>query len=759
MTGESIGNLHTQASASKLKQKLSLVNHRFLKADAFDKAFAGLYSEITGLLNTDQIRIYKHHIFNPEIITEASGSGGRKRIAHLLSPASIAGFTALTQTTYMINDIRNDSELSKINPHLKYNNAYDKITGLPTRSLLSVPLMHASVVLGVFQAVSREPGRFTPQDMKVASLLSRMFARRIHSDLNIPKGPFDLLVKKGRITEKQLEQIEKEAAENQTFATTLLQSRFDISVDEMGASLEKYYKIPFMAYSSEIEPPEDLIKGVSKYYLKSKLWIPVAGDPDNVIVLISDPKDKEKVQEIQRILKAHSYEFRVGLPDDILALINRDRQADKKKDKTEKRNKKPLTAQAMSADDSSDPLVTMESDAGAASVLFVNKMVMEAFNINASDIHVEPGNEGEPATVRMRVDGQCRRTLEVPADEVRPVISRIKIISGLDIAERRKPQDGKAKFKIADREIELRVATVPTVNGESVVLRLLASSGALPLGKLNLTEPNLKEIKRLTTRPHGIFLVVGPTGSGKTTSLHAILGHINTPERKIWTAEDPVEITQPGLQQVQVSHKIGLDFPSVMRAFLRADPDVILIGEMRDYETANIGVESSLTGHLVFSTLHTNSAPETITRLLDLGLDPFNFSDALLGILAQRLVRTLCSDCKEPYRPSVEERDKLIEIYGPDLFPELDLAKEDITVPKAVGCQACGKTGYKGRTGIHELLSATPEIKRLIMQKASVEKIRELAIASGMRTLIQDGIWKIMKGDTDLTQLHAVAAE
>ena len=357
------------------------------------------------------------------------------------------------------------------------------------------------------------------------------------------------------------------------------------------------------------------------------------------------------------------------------------------------------------------------------------------------------------------MDGICKEVMEISEKDIKAVISRIKIISDLDIAERRKPQDGKAKLNFQGQELELRVATVPTVNGENVVLRLLASSGALPFEKLNLSELNKKRIQELIARPHGLFLVVGPTGSGKTTTLHATLAKINTPERKIWTAEDPVEITQPGLQQVQVMHKIGLDFAAVMRSFLRADPDVILIGEMRDFETANIGVESSLTGHLVFSTLHTNSAPETIVRLLDLGLDPFNFSDALLGILAQRLVRTLCPECKAPYKPTDAEYDHLVEIYGRSLFEEIGVSKNDLLLPKPVGCDHCGGTGYSGRTGIHELLATTETTRRLISGKSTVDAIREQAVNDGMRTLLQDGISKIIKGDIDLKQLHYVAAE
>jgi type II secretory ATPase GspE/PulE/Tfp pilus assembly ATPase PilB-like protein len=303
------------------------------------------------------------------------------------------------------------------------------------------------------------------------------------------------------------------------------------------------------------------------------------------------------------------------------------------------------------------------------------------------------------------------------------------------------------------------VATIPTVNGESAVLRVLASGGVLPFDKLNLSQHNYDETKRLIAHPHGIFLVVGPTGSGKTTTLHAILGDINTPERKIWTAEDPVEITQPRLQQVQVQPKIGFTFAAAMRSFLRADPDVILIGEMRDQETCHIGIEASLTGHLVFSTLHTNSASETITRLLDLGLDPLNFADAFLGVLAQRLVRTLCSECKEAYKPSDEEFNQLVHTYGEEYFPELGIKKDDLQLRKPVGCDKCGKTGYKGRTGIHELLISTPEMKKLIVRRSEVSLMRELAMKEGMRTLVQDGIMKVMRGQTDQLQLRMVTAE
>ena len=290
------------------------------------------------------------------------------------------------------------------------------------------------------------------------------------------------------------------------------------------------------------------------------------------------------------------------------------------------------------------------------------------------------------------------------------------------------------------------------------MLRILAASEPMPLTKMNLSEYNLKHLIEIVGQPYGLILCVGPTGSGKTTTLHSALGHINRPERKIWTAEDPVEITQYGLRQVQVHASIGLTFANCMRSFLRADPDVIMVGEMRDKETASIGIEASLTGHLVFSTLHTNSAPETIVRLLDMGLDAFNFASALLGILAQRLVKTLCKDCKEKYHPSKEEYDELVYEYGDEWFDKKLGVKysDSLELYKPKGCSKCGNSGYKGRTGIHELLYGSDTIKEYIIGNKSIDIIRDKAIEEGMTTLKQDGIMKVFKGDTDLVQVRKV---
>ena len=349
--------------------------------------------------------------------------------------------------------------------------------------------------------------------------------------------------------------------------------------------------------------------------------------------------------------------------------------------------------------------------------------------------------------------------MKFPNSMVLGIISRVKIMANLDIAERRLPQDGKIKFRRKGvPTFELRVATLPTQGGfEDVVMRILASAGAMELDDMGMTDRNTKVMKRIIAKPYGLILAVGPTGSGKTTSLHAILGYINKPGIKIWTAEDPIEITQGGLRQVEVKPKIGLDFARVMRAFLRADPDVIMIGEMRDEETASIGIEASLTGHLVFSTLHTNSAPETITRLLDMGLNPLNFSDAFLGVLAQRLTRRLCKDCMEEYSLTKDEYEMIYVDYGEKYWAQTGIEyNPDLALFRAVGCESCSNTGYSGRMGIHELMEGTPKIKLMIKKQANTELLFAQAMKEGMSTLRQDGIMKVFKGLTDMAEVRRV---
>ncbi len=407
-------------------------------------------------------------------------------------------------------------------------------------------------------------------------------------------------------------------------------------------------------------------------------------------------------------------------------------------------------------------------------VRLINSMIIEAHGQGVSDIHIETYPGREKLKIRFRRDGVLQPYLELPHTYRNAVIARIKIMCDLDISERRKPQDGKINFArfSAQHRLELRVATIPTNNGlEDVVMRLLASSKPMPLDRIGLAPANLEALQAAVARPYGMVLCVGPTGSGKTTTLHSALSHINQPERKIWTAEDPVEITQAGLRQVQVNPKIDWTFAKALRAFLRADPDVIMVGEIRDQETAEIAVEASLTGHLVLSTLHTNSAPETITRLLDMGMDPFNFADSLLAVLAQRLVRRACSACQTSEPMAEAELSELLDDYL-HVFPaesrpsKLPLMAEWIKTHgqqgrlmkfTSPGCPTCGHSGYKGRAGLHELLTVSKNIRRMIQTGSRAEELQHAALAEGMRSLRQDGIVKVLQGITTLSEVHATS--
>jgi type II secretory ATPase GspE/PulE/Tfp pilus assembly ATPase PilB-like protein len=407
-------------------------------------------------------------------------------------------------------------------------------------------------------------------------------------------------------------------------------------------------------------------------------------------------------------------------------------------------------------------------------VRLINTMIIEAQEQGVSDIHIECPAGKEKIRVRFRKDGQLKLHLELPPSYRSALVARIKIMCDLDISERRRAQDGKinfAKFS-PQHKLELRVATIPTANGvEDVVMRLLAASKPLPLDGIGLSPNNYKRLTWAIERPYGMVLCVGPTGSGKTTTLHSALGFINRPETKIWTAEDPVEITQVGLRQVQVNAKIDWTFAKALKSFLRADPDVIMVGEIRDAETAHMAIEASLTGHMVMSTLHTNSAPETVTRLLDMGMDPFNFADSLLAVLAQRLGKRLCKDCKVSAPATQEQIDELLDdfmfVYTDPGMRARDEVLADWMSRFAVdghlmhfhspGCDKCEQRGFRGRVGLHELMSVSRAIRGLIQKGARAEEIQHQALREGMLTLRQDGIEKVLQGLTSLEDVRAMS--
>ena len=523
------------------------------------------------------------------------------------------------------------------------------------------------------------------------------------------------------------------------------------------------YDLQFM-HINTIHPAPVLVSIINPGYAKKHNIVPVSKTSETLVLAMIHPLGNQEIKDLEALIRLKIQPVIAPEPE-IIAFRDRlyDMGATAGKGilpdldvRLDDSFLDSLEDDKYEPDREADVKQVTEKDSNL--VKLVNKIIYDAYMKKASDIHIEPSPDREDVIVRFRIDGCCEDFLQVPYKYKYAIPSRLKIMADLDIAEKRKPQDGKINFKkFGPLDVELRVATMPTAGGlEDVVIRILHTGQPTPFEELGLSARNQKALSEALVNPYGMILVVGPTGSGKTTTLHSGIAKINERKIKIWTAEDPVEITQKGLRQVQVNPRIGFTFASALRSFLRLDPDVIMVGEMRDEETASIAIEASLTGHLVLSTLHTNTAPDTITRLLEIGLDPFSFSDALLVILAQRLTRRLCEHCLEKYKPEEKELAELINEYGGDLFAACGCTGESITLSRRVGCPQCMNTGYQGRLGIHELLVCTDEVKELIKKKADTVMIRKQAIADGMVTLKQDGILKVLQGLTDIHEIRRV---
>ena len=575
---------------------------------------------------------------------------------------------------------------------------------------------------------------------------------------------YDYLIRNKVVNTNQLQEALTIAKNMNKSVEFVLVDRFGVKKDDVGKSLSQYFGCPFRDFDEEMPIPFELIGKLKKSFLLYYVWVPLSWSKDGVEILVDDPKDLRKTDHIKALMPNQKIIFSVGFKEDVDRYINHffDPRAE--------------SASTANFDELDDiiPDVTFEEEeeleddiasldeSSSQVVKFVDQVLITAFRQDASDIHIEPSPTTRKTTIRFRTDGVCHEYIQVPNSMAPAIVSRLKIISELDIAEKRLPQDGKIKLRRKGiPEFELRVSTMPTAGKfEDVVLRILTRANNYKLDEIGVRDRNLKVLKRIIQRPYGLILCVGPTGSGKTTTLHAALGHINKPGVKIWTAEDPIEITQSGLRQVQVRPKIGLDFARIMRGFLRLDPDIIMIGEMRDRETAAAAIEASLTGHLVLSTLHTNNAPETLTRLLDMGMNALNISDSFLGVLAQRLVRRLCTKCQESYNPSREEFEDIEADFGKKALAAAGYTfNPRLEFYRSLGCERCNGSGYKGRLGIHELMEGTPEIKILIKKNATSQELGKMAVKQGMETLKQDGIHKVFEGITDIREVRRVSVE
>lgn len=734
-------------------QKLLELFKKIHDSHRFADALPTLESEILHLFDAERMTIYQRNRYSRDIVSRFKSGDEIKEIRLPIGPQSLAGYVALSLRPLLIKDAYDAEALTAVHPKLKFASRYDKATNFRTKSVLIVPIQDNGVLLGVVQFINRRDGTtFGESDARKAIEMSGLLAQKFRYELGGTKAPFDYLYHLGAVVKEQLEVIHKER--NVEEQLRRLREEFKVAKDLIGLSLEVYYQVPFLSHDEEKYHVHDANNKLNLNYLQKNNVVVIADVNEDPIILMAQPNNGDLLLEIESATGIIDYSISVGLPEDVHRYLGT--QLPSSANMGELGDILGEIEDDIMVDDSLKEDDSLNEEAPAV-VKLVNRILHDAVQIDASDIHIEPSKGKVPTQVRMRVDGVCQKVIEIPASHQPATAARIKIMSRLDIAEKRLPQDGKFTVKLGNKPIEVRVATIPTVFGEGIVMRILATGDAMPYEKLAMSQHNYDMLDTMIRHPHGILLVVGPTGSGKTTTLHAILGKLNTPEKKIWTAEDPVEITQPGLQQVQMNSRIGLDFAAALRAFLRADPDIILIGEMRDKETAHAGVEASLTGHLVLSTLHTNSAPETITRLLDIGLDPINFADAVIGILAQRLIRTLCKSCKETYRPDEKEKSFIRRHYGEQYIDELNIDWDNLELKRAVGCPKCAQSGYKGRAGIHELLPISPINRNNIYNAENVGVIAKQGKKDGMRTLVQDGIIKVLMGLTDFKQLQTIS--
>ena len=787
-------NLAEMSDKLEFQRKLQAVTNRIHATTNVDEIMLELSQDICALFDADRLTVYAVAEDKQAIISKVkTGLTSFKDLKLPINDQSIAGYVALTKKLANIRDVYDENELRNLSPQLKFLKEVDKRTGYRTKQMLVCPVLEAgsNELIGIVQVINSKSGEsFGPLAEEGIVNLSETLAIALklrQKSATVLRGKYDALVTNAVLSAEEMELATRSARRKGLDIEEVLTDEFQVKPAAIGEALSAFFGVPYEPFRGDRIRPMDLLKNLKRDFVEAGGWVPLEEGKEGLLVLTTDPERLRASRIVSNVFPRAKVVYRVSTMREFRATLDQYFGGGAGGGMGLEMDSADIGELLGKLDDESD-----EDFIGGGSggddvslaqdnelVKLVNKIIVDAYHQGASDIHIEPFPGKAKTEVRFRKDGTLVPYISVPASYRNALAARLKIMCDLDISEKRKPQDGKIKFKkFGPLDIELRVATVPSQGGvEDIVMRTLAAGEPIPLEKLGLSARNFKNVKDTVSKPYGLFFVCGPTGSGKTTTLHSVLGYLNTPETKIWTAEDPVEITQKGLRQVQMNPKAGLNFASAMRAFLRADPDIIMVGEMRDKETTAIGIEASLTGHLVFATLHTNSAPESIIRLLDMGMDPFNFADALLGVLAQRLAKRLCSKCKAAHTPSQEELKGILEEYCVEL-KNTEAWKKDpkgsyeavyrewvqnfandkgqFTLYTPVGCDACSGTGYKGRVGLHELLIGTDAIKKHIQEHARVAEIVATALAENMRTLKQDGIEKVLQGITDMKQVRAV---
>jgi len=768
------------------QKQLQAVTNKIHATNNIDEIMLEVSADVCALFNADRLTIYSVSEDKQAIVSKVkTGLNSFKDLKLPIAEHSIAGYVGLAKKTINIKDCYDDAELRGINPSLRFLQEVDKRTGYRTKQQLVAPIVEqaSGELIGVIQIINNKAGvpfgALAEEGVgELAQTLAIAFKQRQKPTL--AKTKYDYLIADAVLSAGEFELAARQARKKAVDIEQVLVDEFQVKVPAIGQALSKFFGVPYEPFKSDRIKPAELLKNLKREYVEANLWVPIDDTKEGLVVLCLDPERIRSSRIASNVFPKARIVYRVTTHKDWKDTLNQ--FYGQEAVGVDTTNVEDLLS-GLEGDEGGEAMEGAGADEVSAAadnelVKLVNKVIVDAYNQGASDIHIEPYPGKAKTEIRFRKDGSLGPYIEVPASYRAAIAARIKIMCDLDISEKRKPQDGKIKFKkFGPLDIELRVATIPTAGGvEDIVMRILAAGEPIPLDKMGFSSSNLDKLQNAVSKPYGLFFVCGPTGSGKTTTLHSVLKYLNTPDTKIWTAEDPVEITQKGLRQVQVNKKAGLDFAAVMKAFLRADPDIIMVGEMRDKETTSTGIEASLTGHLVFATLHTNSAPESIIRLLDMGMDPFNFSDALLGILAQRLAKRMCS-CKQPYTPEPAELTAFLREYCEELMntsrfkadPKAAMEavyrdwvkqygndKGQLVLYKPVGCDKCGGSGLKGRCGLHELLIATDRLKKAIQEHARVAEMLAICLEEGMRTLKQDGMEKCLTGVTHIKEVRSV---
>ena len=558
----------------------------------------------------------------------------------------------------------------------------------------------------------------------------------------------EILIRQGTISAEQLADAEKMAGELGIKVGDALVRLGYAGADEVMRALAQEHDLDYVNLDEVVIPPS-VVELMPESVARENAILPMSEEEDALRVIVSDPLDLDTFEKLRFILN-RKVEVALAPRESILEAINRYYGQVDAESADSMLQEFTDTAIDFTQTEDMDGMEDESVDETSAPIVrLVHLTITEAVQLRASDIHIEPFEDR--VRIRYRIDGVMIERDSPPLRLLGALISRVKILAKMDIAERRRPQDGRIKVTVGDKELDLRVSVLPTNHGQTVVMRLLdKDSIRVGVRQLGMSEENFRTYQGLTSRPNGIVLITGPTGSGKTTTLYATLNELNRPDTKIITAEDPVEYYLQGINQVEVRHEIGLDFARIIRAMLRQAPEIILVGEMRDSETAQMGIQASLTGHLVFSTLHTNDAPSAITRLIDMGVAPYLVASSITGIMAQRLLRVICTKCKQPYTPQPAE----LEAAG-----ITQKMAENATFMRGKGCGNCQGTGYRGRLAIIELMPMSAKIRELAFSGAPTQDIRRAAVTGGMKTLFDDGILKVLKGLTTLEEVFRVAKQ